>query len=131
MTPSAIDRKLPFRAFVPTVPEFPAAISDGAWYGCKGHSFATFWDPINKRFVLGSREYSMCDLNAMHAAAMVMGNVATSQPDSAGNPTVYDHLFTFRDPGTNPNCVTTAFIEKLGSEYREDLYRCCLQPVSD
>lgn len=109
-----INRATPFRGFAPTVPENSASIGDSAWYG-KGHSFATFYDVINRRYVLGSREYSMSDLSALFAFGMIMGKVQSTQTFAG----VWDHKFTYKEPSTDadgPDCVSTTFMEKLGGE---------------
>lgn len=112
-----IDRVLPYRTFAPAVQEFPDAISDKDWYG-KGHSFASFWDPITKQVTLPSREYSLSNLSALFAPAFVMGNLVSIQPYSGASPSVYDHKFTFMDPASNPNCLFTSVIEKMGGIYQ-------------
>lgn len=117
MADIALDRMLPFRTFAPSVQEFPNSISDKDWYG-KGHSFATFWDPITKQVTVPSREYSLSNLSALFAPAFVMGKLVTTQPNSSTAPTVFDHKFTFQDPISYPETLYTAFIEKMGSIYQ-------------
>ena len=114
---SKLTRKLPCRTFAPLTKENPDAVSDRSWYG-KGHSHPTFWDPITKRFVMASREYSMTQLSALFAPAFVLGSLATSQNDS-GVGTVFNHRFTFLDPSTNKEPRYTTLIEKAGAEYQE------------
>lgn len=108
-----IDRLLPYTTFAPSVQEFPNLISDKDWYG-KGHSFATFQDPVTKRIMIPNREFSLSNLSALFAPAMVLGDLTTTQPSTA-QPTVYDHKFVFQDPATNPQALYTSFIEKFGS----------------
>jgi hypothetical protein len=117
ITASQINKMLPQRGFTPSTQEFPDQVSDRSWYG-KGHSFATFKDNIDQRLVIPSREYSMTQLSALFAAANVLGSLASSQPNSASAPSVYDHSFTFQSPSSNPNCINTSFIEKMGGEYQ-------------
>lgn len=117
ITTAQINKALPQRGFGPSNLERPDQVSDKAWYG-KGHSFATFLDPIDQRLIIPSREYSMTQLSALFGGAFVMGSLASTQPSSGGSPTVFDHLFTFQAPGTNPNCLFTSFLEKMGSEYQ-------------
>ena len=117
VTASQVNKALPQRGFAPSMQEFPAQVSDRNWYG-KGHSFPTFRDIIYKRLVVPAREFSMSQLSALYAPAFVLGNLSTSQPNSASAPTVYDHTLTFQDPGTNPNCLFTSMIEKAGAEYQ-------------
>jgi len=112
-----INKMLPQRGFTPSTQEFPDQVSDRNWYG-KGHSFATFKDNIDKRLVIPAREYSMTQHSALFAGAFVLGSLVSSQPNSAVAPTAYDHVFTFQSPTTNPNCIPTSFIEKMGSEYQ-------------
>jgi len=107
-----IDRVLPYSTFAPSLQEYPNRTSDKDWYG-KGHSFATFQDPTTKRISIPNREYALSNLSALFAPAFVMGNLASTNPSSA-EPTVYDHKFTFQDPASNPTCLYTTFIEKLG-----------------
>ncbi len=109
---AAIDRKLPYTTFAPMNKEYPDAISDKDWYG-KGHSFATFWDPVTERFVVPNREYSLSPLSALFAFAFVLGDLTTTNPSTA-QPTVFDHKFVFQDPATSEECLYTSFIEKLG-----------------
>lgn len=111
-----INRMLPYRTFAPSVQEFPDAISDKDWYG-KGHSFATFWDPITKQVMMASREFSLSNLSALFAPAMVMGNVATTNPNT-GQMSVYAHKFTFQDPTVSEECIYTTMIEKMGGVYQ-------------
>ncbi|MGH9341991.1 MAG: phage tail tube protein, partial [Acidobacteriota bacterium] len=85
----------------------------------KGHSFTTFWDPVTQRIAIPSRELSMSQLSALHAPAFVLGKLVTTQPDSAGAPSVYKHELTFQDPLTNANCLSTSLIEKMGAEYQK------------
>ncbi len=117
VTAASINKALPQRGFTPSSQEFPDQVSDRGWYG-KGHSFATFRDPIDKRIVIPSREYSMTQLSALFAPAFVLGSLSSSQPNTATAPTVYDHSLTFQSPATNPNCLFTSFIEKMGGEYQ-------------
>lgn len=126
MADVAIDRMLPYRTFAPSVQEFPNAISDKDWYG-KGHSFATFWDPITKQVMVPNREYSLSNLSALFAPAFVMGNLVTTKPNSTTDPTVFDHKFTFMDPITNPECLYTAFIEKMGAVYQRKIIAAVIE----
>jgi hypothetical protein len=117
ITPAQINKALPQRTFAPTTAEFPDQVSDKAWYG-KGHSFPTFKDNIDQRIVVGSREYSMTQLSALFAPAFVLGSLVSTQPSSGPAPTIFDHSFTFQNPSTNPNCLFTSFLEKMGGEYQ-------------
>jgi hypothetical protein len=108
---ASIDRVLPYTGFAPVVGEHPDSNSDKDYYG-KGHSFATRWNPITKRFVIGSREFDLSNLSALFAPAFVMGDLTTTNPSTAA-PTVYDHKFVFQDPSTNEECLYTSLIEKL------------------
>jgi hypothetical protein len=112
-----IDKKLPYRGFGPPTVEFPAAISDDGWYG-RGTNFPTFWDPIQKRVVIPPRQYSMTNYAAMFAAGFVMGAVSSTQPNSAGYSSVYDHAFTFQDAETNMDCNYTSLMEKAGAAWQ-------------
>jgi hypothetical protein len=112
-----IDKKLPYRGFGPPTVEFPAAISDDGWCG-RGTNYPTFWDPIQKRIVIPPRQYSMSPAAAMFAAGFVMGAVSSTQPNSAGYATVYDHAFTFQDAETNMDCNYTSIMEKAGAAWQ-------------
>lgn len=117
---ASIDRMLPYRTFAPSTQDFPNVISDKDWFG-KGHSFASFWDPITKQVTCPSREYSLSNLSALFSPAFVLGKVVTSQPNSAVAATVFDHVFTFQDPRTNPDVIFTSFIEAMGSVYKRKI----------
>lgn len=114
-----VDRMLPYRTFAPSTQDFPNMISDKDWFG-KGHSFASFWDPITKQVTIPNREFSLSNLSALFAPAFVMGKLVTTQPGSAGG-SVFDHKFTFQDPITNPETLYTSFIEKMGSVYQRKI----------
>lgn len=117
ITPSQINKALPQRGYAQTMLEFPDSVSDKGWYG-KGHSFATFQDVIDQLIRVPSREFSLTPVGALHAAAFVLGSLSSTQPSTAAAPTVYDHSFTFQNPTTNPNCLTTSCLEKVGGEYQ-------------
>jgi hypothetical protein len=123
---AAIDRKLPYRGFGPPTVEFPAAISDDGWYG-RGTNFPTFWDPIQKRVVIPARQYSMTPLSAMFGLGYVMGAVSSTQPNSAGYSTIYDHAFTFQDSETNMECNYTSIIEKAGDRWQKLIHGVVLE----
>lgn len=108
------------RDFNPANQDHPAIVSDQAWYG-KGHSHATFYDVIQKRYVLPASARSATSLEALFAAAFVMGNVQTIQPDSATNPNEYQHTITWQDLSTNKEVLYTTYYEKMGTEYVEQL----------
>lgn len=113
-----INQKLPYRGFGPPVVEFPTAISDDGWYG-RGHNYPTFWDPIQKLVRIPSRQYSMTNLAALFGVGFVMGAVASTQPNSSGYGSVYDHKFTFQDAETNMECVYTSIMEKAGALWQK------------
>lgn len=117
VTAAQVNKMLPQRGFTPSMQESPDQVSDRNWNG-KGHSFATFRDPIDKRYVIPAREYSMTQLSALFAGGFVLGDLTSSQPNSAAAPTVYDHSFAFQSPTSNPSCLFTSFIEKMGTEYQ-------------
>ena len=112
-----VNQKLPYRTFAPSTTEFPDRVSDRQWYG-KGHSHPTFWDPVTRRIALANREYSMTQLSGLWAPAFVLGSLATTQPDTATAPTVYDHALTFQGPESNKECLYTSLIEEAGAEYQ-------------
>ena len=108
------------RDFNPATQDHPAIVSDQAWYG-KGHGHATFYDVIQKRYVLPASARSATSLESLFAAAFVMGNVQTVQPDSAGDPNLYRHVVTWQDPSVNKEVLYTTYFEKMGTEYVERL----------
>lgn len=102
------------RTFAPARQEH-TDITDRQWYG-KGHSHPTFVDTIQKRLVIDAQERSATDLELLYAAAYVMGNVVTTQPDSASKPLQYQHAITWQDLSTNKEVLNTTLMEKFGTE---------------
>ena len=82
-----MDKQRSIRSFAPAVQE-QVNITDRQWYG-KGHSHPTFVDTIQKRITINGQERSATDLELLYAASYVMGNVLTTQPDSAAKPLQY------------------------------------------
>lgn len=117
---SAINKLRPIRTFAPIVEEHPAVVSDQAWFG-KGHSQPTFRDRIQRQYVMNAQERSATALETLYAAAFVMGNVVTIQPDSGGNPNEYQHTVTWQDQATNKEVLYTSVVEAMGNEFKKIL----------
>lgn len=109
-----MNKQRSIRSFAPAVQDH-TNITDRSWYG-KGHSFPTFVDTIQKRITINGQERSATDLELLYAAAFVMGNVVTTQPDSAAKPLKYLHTITWQDLSTNKQVLYTSLHEKFGSE---------------
>jgi hypothetical protein len=105
------------RGFGP-ITESEGKISDRSWYG-KGHTFSTFAERFSKQYVIPAAESSATSLEALFAAAFVMGNVVTTQPNSATKPLEYQHVVTFQDVIANKEVLYTSLIEKVGTEYQK------------
>ncbi len=122
-TPVA-DAKLSYmrslRTFAPITREYPAQVSDRAWFG-KGHGWPTFWDGIQQRYVLPSTERSATSLELLYAAAYVMGHVVTSMPNSTAYPAEFQHVITWQDIATNKEVLFTTLVEQMGAEYKKKL----------
>jgi hypothetical protein len=114
-----INKKRSIRSFAPSK-EMKDRISDKEWFG-KGHSFATFSDQITRHYDIATAERSATSLEALFAAAFVLGKVVTTQADSVGNPLEFTHTITFQDLATNKEVLYTSFIEKMGAEYQNKL----------
>ena len=115
-----INKQRSIRTFAPIREERNAIVSDQSWFG-KGHSHATFFDIIQKSYVLDSQERSATNIEALFACAFVLGKIVTSQPDSAMFPNEYQHVFTWQDLATNKEVLYTSFVEIMGSEYTKRL----------
>jgi len=109
-----LDKQRSIRSFAPAK-EVQVNITDRQWYG-KGHSNPTFVDTIQKRIQIDGQERSATDLELLYALAYVMGNVVTTQPDSASKPLQYQHVITWQDLSTNKEVLYTSIHEKFGSE---------------
>lgn len=115
----------PIRTFVPLVQQFPAVVSDRAWYG-KGHSHPTFRDVVQKNIVVGAQERSATNLEAAFALYYVMGN-STYSPGTGGEHT---HVFTWQDLTVNDEALYTTFLEIMGSEYTKRLTGAWINSVT-
>jgi hypothetical protein len=104
------------RTFAPARLEHPAVVSDRQWYG-KGHPYPTFWDPIQKWYMLDAQERSATNLELLYALAFIMGNVVTTQADSVTNPNEYTHTIKWQDTSTYKEALYTTVFEKMGAEY--------------
>lgn len=114
MQTADLTRMAATRSFTPATLENRAAISDAGWYG-KGHDKATFYDPVERAYILGTREYSLSDLLAAFVAGPVFGK-KTSAEVFAG---VWDHEFVWKNPASDADgtdCVSISLIEKEGGQ---------------
>jgi len=114
-----LDKQRSIRTFAPARQEH-TDITDRQWFG-KGHSHPTFVDTIQSRIVIDAQERSATDLELLFAASYVMGNVATTQPDSASKPLQYQHVITWQDLSTNKEALYTSLIEKFGTEIQHKI----------
>ncbi len=114
-----LDKQRSIRTLAPARQEH-TDITDRQWFG-KGHSHPTFVDTIQKRLVIDAQERSATDLELLYAAAYVMGNVVTTQPDSANKPLKYQHILTWQDLSTNKEVLYTSLIEKFGTEIQHKI----------
>lgn len=115
---AALNKQRSIRTFAPITEDQPAIVSDVSWFG-KGHSQATFRDVIQRMYAINSQERSATSLEALYAAAYVMGSVATSQPDTSTNPNEYEHIITWQDPSINKEVLYTSIGEIMGAEYKK------------
>lgn len=115
-----LNKQRSIRTFAPITEDQPAIVSDVSWFG-KGHSQATFRDVIQRQYVINAQERSATSLEALFAAAYVMGNVATTQPDSGTNPNEYQHVITWQDPSISKEVLYTTIGELMGTEYKKVL----------
>ncbi len=85
-------------------------ISDADRYG-KGHPYATSHRKVAQMTAL-TRTMELNDLMAGWAAAFCLGGVTTTQPNPAGNPTVYDHVIRWSNLATSKAMPFTTIHEK-------------------
>lgn len=117
ITLTSLDKQRSLRTFAPIVQEQPAVITDRNWFG-KGDSHPSFRDVLQKQFVINAQERSATNLEALYAAAFVMGEDAASQPDTA-NPNEWEHIITWQDPRANKLVRFTSVGEEMGTEYKK------------
>lgn len=115
-----MNKQRSIRTFAPITEDQPAMVSDVSWYG-KGHSQATFRDVIQRQYVINAQERSATSLEALYAAAYVMGGIVTTQPNTATDPNEYKHVITWQDPSTNKEVLYTTIGELMGTEYKKVL----------
>lgn len=115
-----LNKQRSIRTFAPIREERNAIVSNQAWFG-KGHSHATFFDIIQKSYVVDAQERSATNIESLFAIAYVLGNNVVTQPDSAGNPNEFLHTFTWQDLATNKEVLYTTLLEIMGSEYTKRL----------
>lgn len=84
----------------------------------KGHEFATELDEL-ARDLRRSTSFDASSLTVAWVCAFGMGKVATTQPNPGGNPTAFQHVFTFADPAVSKHAPTTTVYE----EFTADLQR--------
>ena len=85
-------------------------IPDAERFG-KGHPYATGHRKVAQMTSL-QRTVELSDIFAGWVAAFCMGNVATNQPNPAGNPTVYDHVIKWTNLATTKAMPFTTIHEK-------------------
>ena len=88
--------------------------SDDNQYG-KGHEFPTTFRELTRELRL-SRTMDLSSLMAGWAAAFGMGNVVTTQPNLANNPTAYRHVITFFDASAGKQVPVTTIYEQLAAQ---------------
>lgn len=86
----------------------------------KGHEFATELEEL-ARDLRRSAALDASSLTVAWVAAFGMGKVATTQPNPGGNPTAYDHAFTFADPAVSKHAPTTTVYEELTADLKRRL----------
>ncbi|MFQ5927626.1 MAG: phage tail tube protein [Terriglobia bacterium] len=86
----------------------------------KGHEFATELEEVS-RDLRRSTSFDASSLTLAWVAAFALGKVTTTQPNPAGNPTAYDHKFTFADPATSKQAPTTTVYEELTADLQRRL----------
>lgn len=86
----------------------------------KGHEFATELEELS-RDLRRTTSFDASSLTVAWVCAFGMGRVATTQPNPTGNPTAFDHLFTFADPALSKHAPTTTVYEELTADLRRRL----------
>ena len=86
----------------------------------KGHEFATELEEIT-RDLRRSTTFDASSLTLAWVCAFALGKVTTTQPNPAGNPTAYDHKFTFADPALSKQAPTTTVYEELTADLKRRL----------
>ncbi len=124
-----LNKQRSIRTFAPITEDQPAIVSDVSWFG-KGHSQATFRDVIERMYVINAQERSATSLEALYAAAYVMGNVVSVQPDTSTNPLEWEHTVTWQDPGVNKEVHYTTIGEIMGTEYKKILQGAWIDEVT-
>jgi Phage tail tube protein len=125
---AALNKLRSLRTFSP-ITEVPANITDRQWYG-KGHSHPTFVDKLTKQYTLAAQERSATSLEALYAAAYVMGDVASTQPDDYANPNEWQHVVKWQNPATTKEVRYTSVGEAMGAEYKKVLGGCWINSLT-
>lgn len=86
----------------------------------KGHEFATEVEELS-RDLRRSTTFDASSLTVAWVAAFALGKVTTTQPNPSGNPTAYQHKFTFADPVTGKHAPTTTVYEELTADLKRRL----------
>jgi len=86
----------------------------------KGHEFATELEELS-RDLRRTTSFDASSLTLAWVAAFTLGKVATTQPNPSGNPTAYQHVFTFADPATSKHAPTTTVYEELTADLKRRL----------
>lgn len=86
----------------------------------KGHEFATELEEL-ARDLRRTTSFDASSLTVAWVCAFTLGKVVTTQPNPGGNPTAYDHLFTFADPTVSKHAPTTTVYEELTADLQRRL----------
>ncbi|MBI4462677.1 MAG: hypothetical protein HY653_07220 [Acidobacteria bacterium] len=86
----------------------------------KGHEFSTELEELT-RDLRRSTSFDASSLTSAWVCAFGMGKVTTTQPNPAGNPTAYDHKFTFADPLVSKHAPTTTVYEEFTADLKRRL----------
>lgn len=100
--------------FLPISRERRQSVSDYGFFGT-GSNFASFNALLNEAFVIGARQSPATDLEALFAAAFVMGSVSSAQRDALNAPNEYTHTITWADIGASPQVAYTSLMELIGN----------------
>ena len=86
----------------------------------KGHEWATELEEF-ARDLRRTTSFDASSLTLAWVAAFALGKVVTSQPNPGGNPTAYQHVFTFADPTVSKHAPITTVYEELTSDLKRRL----------
>ncbi|MBI4461795.1 MAG: hypothetical protein HY653_02715, partial [Acidobacteria bacterium] len=86
----------------------------------KGHEFSTELEEL-ARDLRRSTSFDASSLTVAWVAAFAMGKITTTQPNPGGNPSAYEHKFTFADPAVSKHAPTTTVYEELTADLKRRL----------